>query len=299
MSFLSSKKVVVTHNGSFHPDDVFAVASLSLLNKGKIKIVRTREESEIKRADYVVDVGVIYDPDKNFFDHHQIGGAGERENKVPYSSVGLIWKKYGKEICGSEHLAEKLDKKLFQFIDLIDNGVGECLPVFGDVFPFTIGDMVDNMNPKFSRDFDEKFCEAVLTAEKIIKDAIEFCKLEEKAEEMIEEAYRKSSDKRVLILEESYPWFEIVPKYREALFVIEPEFEADKKEVFWKVKSVRDNPNNFINRKDLPIEWAGKRDEELAKATGVADAVFCHNKRFMAVAKTKEGAIKLAELALE
>jgi uncharacterized UPF0160 family protein len=39
-------------------------------------------------------------------------------------------------------------------------------------------------------------------------------------------------------------------------------------------------------------------NEELAQVTGVADAVFCHNKLFMAVAKSKEGAIKLAELAL-
>ena len=39
-------------------------------------------------------------------------------------------------------------------------------------------------------------------------------------------------------------------------------------------------------------------DEEFEKITGVEGAVFCHRTLFMAVAKSKEGAIKLAKLAL-
>ncbi len=42
----------------------------------------------------------------------------------------------------------------------------------------------------------------------------------------------------------------------------------------------------------------GLRDEELQKITGVEDAVFCHKGLFLAVSKSKEGAVKLAELAL-
>jgi uncharacterized UPF0160 family protein len=36
----------------------------------------------------------------------------------------------------------------------------------------------------------------------------------------------------------------------------------------------------------------------LEKITGVAGAIFCHNARFMAVAKTKEAILKLSEIAL-
>ena len=50
--------------------------------------------------------------------------------------------------------------------------------------------------------------------------------------------------------------------------------------------------------KPLPESWGGKQDEELAQATGVQDARFCHRGLFMITAKSKEGAIKLAELAL-
>ena len=75
----SDKKIIVaTHNGSFHTDDVFAVASLSLAfsNEG-LQVVRTRDQEVIKSADIVVDVGRIHDVDKNRFDHHQEGGAGK------------------------------------------------------------------------------------------------------------------------------------------------------------------------------------------------------------------------------
>ena len=42
-----------------------------------------------------------------------------------------------------------------------------------------------------------------------------------------------------------------------------------------------------------------KAKKDLEKVTGVPGSVFCHNDRFVAVAKTKEGAIELAQLALD
>ena len=38
MSIFKKKKICVTHNGSFHADDLFAMAALSILNNGNIKI---------------------------------------------------------------------------------------------------------------------------------------------------------------------------------------------------------------------------------------------------------------------
>jgi uncharacterized UPF0160 family protein len=55
----------------------------------------------------------------------------------------------------------------------------------------------------------------------------------------------------------------------------------------------------FDLRKSFPESWAGKVDGELAKASGVPDAVFCHNKRFIAVAKSRDGALALVKKALE
>ena len=66
----------------------------------------------------------------------------------------------------------------------------------------------------------------------------------------------------------------------------------------WRVLAVRKRAESFENKKNLPRSWAGLRDKELQKITGVKDAVFCHRNLFMAVAKSKEGAIALARKAL-
>ena len=111
---INSKKLI-THNGSFHADDIFACATLSLVLERageKFEVFRTRDEEIIKTGDYVFDVGGIYDADKNRFDHHQIGGAGKRENGIEYSSFGLVWKKFGKSICEDEEASNELDRKI-------------------------------------------------------------------------------------------------------------------------------------------------------------------------------------------
>ena len=57
------KKIrIVTHNGTFHADELLAVAALEIYLKDKAyEVIRTRDMEIIKSADYVVDVGGIYD----------------------------------------------------------------------------------------------------------------------------------------------------------------------------------------------------------------------------------------------
>ena len=90
---------IVTHSGSFHQDELFAVAALKMIYPDA-EIIRTRDPKIIVSGDIVVDIGGISDPEKNRFDHHQDGGAGKRHNGMPYASFGLVWKKFGRQICG-------------------------------------------------------------------------------------------------------------------------------------------------------------------------------------------------------
>ena len=84
--------------------------------------------------------------------------------------------------------------------------------------------------------------------------------------------------------------------YKDILFVVVP---ASKSLESWKLLAVPSSINSFENRKNLPQAWAGLKDEELQKISGVSDATFCHRGLFLAGAKSKEGAIKLAQIALE
>jgi uncharacterized UPF0160 family protein len=299
MIFKKSKKLI-THNGSFHSDDIFACATLSLLleKKGeKFKIFRTRDEKIIKTGDYVFDIGGIYDAEKNRFDHHQIGGAGKRENGIEYSSFGLVWKKFGKRLCRLEEVAEIIDDNLVAPVDAFDNGF-DLVENKYSISPYFVQHFFLAMRPtvreKKTNNY-KMFLKSVKIAKEILKREIVHAEDAVLSEKKIASIYNKNEDKRILILSEDFHNEDILSKFKGLLFVVYPRRNDD----LWGIRTVKENSRTFINRKDLPKTWAGKRDKEMAKITGVEDAIFCHNGLFLAVAKSREGAIKLAQIALE
>ncbi len=289
---LQQKKILITHNGTFHADEIFSTAVLSILLESNIKVIRTRDENIIKTGDYIYDVGGEYDPSRNRFDHHQPGGAGKRENGVPYAAFGLVWKAYGEKICGSKEVADKIDQGLVQAIDSDDNGI-DLYKSIGDVAPYLLVNAINAFRPSWKEEeSDEPFFELVSFFKKFLLRKIKKAKDALEAESFIMQAYEEAPDKRLVILSDSYPWRHLFIEYPEPLYVIIP--KAGK----WNVYCVQKEEKSFENRKSLPGTWAGLRDEELRKVTGVADAIFCHNNLFLAIAKSKEGAVKLAQKAL-
>ena len=316
MRINNKKKIIVTHSGSFHADDVFACAALSILEKGKVKIIRTRDEKIIKTGNYVVDVGGIYDPAKNRFDHHQREGAGKRpapsgssragsrevegENGIPYASFGLVWKKFGEEICGSKEVALTIDKKLVQPTDAGDSGVLISKNLIEDVSDYDISNVFDTFLPTWKegerdeKNVDEQFLKVVDLAKKILEREIIREQAKRESDVLVQKTYEESEDKRLIILKRYLPWKRVLAEYLEPLYVISPR-EEDK----WQAEAVIIAGEKFKRRKYFSESWAGLRDEELANVTGVKDALFCHKDLFICVAKSYEGAIKLAKLALE
>ena len=67
----------------------------------------------------------------------------------------------------------------------------------------------------------------------------------------------------------------------------------------WMVDAMPPEPDSFAQRLPLPLEWAGLQAGELASRSGVDDAVFVHLRRFVGAAKSRAGAIKLANRALD
>ncbi len=106
-------ETIITHEGTFHADEVFATAilkdlfpdSMELKAGGKVdfvKYLRTRDPKTVSQSlqsdsVMVIDTGGEDNPEKFNYDHHQVQGAGQRENGVKYATAGLIWEQYGKE----------------------------------------------------------------------------------------------------------------------------------------------------------------------------------------------------------
>lgn len=300
----TKKKKIITHNGSFHADDIFACGTIALyLDRQNLPytFVRTREEKEITKGDFVVDVGGIDDPVRNFFDHHQQGGAGKRENGIPYASFGLVWKKFGPLLCENAEITEDIDRRIVQPIDAIDNGISISEPSEAGICDYGIHGIIGAYQNTWKEAGNTKqqyknFVRLVNFFKDILNREIErsFHRIEMVS--VIQEVYDNTLNKEILVIPHHVTvgaLIQVLDKHKEVLFVV------CKSNNNWKVLAMRKEPCSFENRKSLPESWAAKRGEELAEITGVPDAVFCHNARFLAVAESKEGAQKLAEIALK
>jgi uncharacterized UPF0160 family protein len=285
-------KTIATHNGNFHADDVFSVAALKSIFPS-FKLIRTRDLELIAKADIVIDVGGEYDSDADRFDHHQRGGAGERENGIPYSSFGLIWQKYGLEICqGNQDVANGVDAGLVSTIDAID-----CGHVEGVSKGISLSQTISMFNPTWQEDshFDTCFDEAVDFASRVLTRFIASANGGISAKAIVAKAIDNAEDPRVIVLEKFTPWKRTVQALsEEALYMVYPSQTGQ-----WRIQTVPVELGSFEDRKSLPKPWAGLSDKELQEVTGIDDAMFCHNGLFIAGAESFESTMKMASIAVE
>jgi uncharacterized UPF0160 family protein len=301
MNIFKKRKILVTHNGTFHADDLFAAATLSILNKGNITIIRTRDPKIILTGDYVFDVGGQYDGIR-FFDHHQKGGAGQRENGIPYSSFGLVWKEFGEQICDSKEIAELIDKKIVCSIDAHDNGLDIIKPIYKDIFPYMADQIFLIYKPTWKekiKDINLVFSEQIKNVEQILLREIEVAKSDIEAINIMMDVYNKSKDKRIIIVDNDFPRYlyqDTLSRLEEPVYVVLPSGHSNS----WKVEAIRISPDTMENRKRFPESWCGffVGDLKIKEVTGVNEASFSHKAGFLIIAESKEGAIKLAEKAI-
>lgn len=291
--------LVATHNGSFHADEVFAIAALGLLPE-PIEVIRTRDREELAAADIRVDVGFRYDPAAGDYDHHQREFDLVRDNGVGYASFGLVWMEFGARICGGdEEVADAVEESLVQSVDANDTGQRITQSLIEGVRPMTVNGVVGGFNARWDEDLTEaeereRFDAAVALARGIIEREIAGAASGRRAVRIVREAIAAAADPRIVRLPDNVPWKQVVVSEAPgALFVIYPKRQG------FGVEAVPLALGTFDNRRDFPAEWAGLENEDLTRVTGVEDALFCHAKRFLAVARSSEGADRLAALALE
>lgn len=308
--------IIATHSGKFHADDVWAVATLNIIYPGS-ELIRTRDPARLRDADFAIDVGDVWEPAAGRFDHHQKGFAGARQSGVVYASAGLVWKEYGARCVtavAQEHAGQSLaldaarqiayaiDSDLVQYLDMADTGAARSAPG-----GYGLSAVVSGFNPSW---LDEQAAGSAEAAEAlrmtrfrralefmtdILINAVKYRVGSLLAVEQVRQADRLE-DGRLLFLENSsLPWSSIVRnEMPKVLFVI----SYSPTEQRYLLHTVPKAPESFEARKDLPASWAGLRNASLAAVTGVQDAVFCHNGRFIAAAGSFAGILDMARQAL-
>jgi uncharacterized UPF0160 family protein len=290
---------VVTHSGTFHADDVFASAVLRVALRD-FDFIRTRDPALIAAADIVFDVGGVYDPAAKRYDHH-MRDLPRREDGTPYSSVGLIWREYGRQALDHfvpeigddtrEVVWQDIDGGLILAIDLADNGVSSACPGH-------LALLIEAFNPTWdsTQTYDEAFAEAADVAHGILQRACRQAYAEAKAISFVTAAARETKDPRVIVLDRKLPWEKAVfdGGLSDLLFVIYPNEDSTS----WYCRTIPPEPNSFGQRLSLPESWRGLQEEAFSKAAGIPDGVFCHPSGFICGARSRASAIRLAEQAI-
>jgi uncharacterized UPF0160 family protein len=139
----------------------------------------------------------------------------------------------------------------------------------------------------------QNFDAAVALAQGILEREVASAASARRSQRIVREAIAAAPDPRIIELPVNAPWKQVlVPEAADAQFVIYPKRQG------FGLEAVPRELGSFENRRNLPTAWAGLEGADLVVATGVEDALFCHAKRFLVVARSQAGIQRLAELAL-
>ena len=285
---------LITHGGTFHPDDVFSTVLMSKIIDDPVVYRATASESAYANK-------IVYDIGFGEFDHHG-PDALMRNEKIKYSSFGLLWKRYGKEYLTKitsdiDEMWTAIDERLVMQIDGIDNG--NFPKITADYSLLDLDAVIDLFNRGWNEkvDNDEQFIQAFLTAENIFDRLIIKEQAKINAKKIVEEKIRNTTGE-ILILDDYMPYHEALfnKKLKEAENIKIIIFPSNRKGYNIKPKTISKDSKELLIK--FPKELLGLHDEELASKTKIPTARFIHTEGFIAATDTLEDAISLATLAL-
>lgn len=271
----------ITHSGKFHIDDVISTIFLSKLNKN---IILTRVPT-VKNIN--IEDKIVYDIGLGEFDHHQKNRNGQRANGIYYSSLGLLWKKFGKKYL--ENLKVKnidktfryMEDELIQYIDATDNMQTEYLE--NKISP----DFIKLCNPEWNESIteDEAFTNALKLADEFWNIYIKHAIAEVEAIDIIMNKISKSK--------ECYIVFDREIPYRKAI-----KFYNENKVRYLIFKSRREGYEirTITNECKFKEELVQSTDINASiNLTGINELIYVDNHAKLCCTKTLESAIQLVK----
>ncbi|XP_035681585.1 MYG1 exonuclease-like [Branchiostoma floridae] len=321
-------KQIGTHDGTFHCDEALACYLLRKLPRYRdYDIVRSRKPDVLAACDIVVDVGGQYDPATHRYDHHQRtfnetmnSLSPEKPWVTKLSSAGLVYLHFGQEII-AHMLGDGADKKLcnvvynkvyqnlIEEIDAIDNGVSQFDGTPRYLMTTNLSARVGRLNPAWNeadQDTTERFHKAMAMVGEEFEDRVRYYSQawwpgRKLVRDALEARHGVDQSGQVIVMEQVCPW-------KEHLFELEQEMQVEPSIKYvlyadqngnWRVQCVPMETQSFQSRLPLPEDWRGVRDDELSKLSGIDGCVFVHASGFIGGNKTRQGALLMAQRALQ
>lgn len=301
---------IVTHNGKFHADEVTCVALLTCYFAFKnieTTLLRTRDFSNFKEDDILVDVGLDYNHQKLHYDHHQTDfkETWSEKDTIILSSAGLVWRHYGNYIIEMylSNNPEKYDNtfnyseetiqdiknniyyELIEEIDANDNGI-----VY-DKKNLNISQIIADLNEDITNEHIQyiKFNKSVSLVGEIFD--INFKKI-------IDTYFDFQKDLEIVSqMDLTHPFIGVdknIPTLFKCLDVLDPDFNVKF--------CIFENKNEYTIKtrridKFLPICPIIPEDK-IKELCDSDDIIFVHKSNFMAKVKSLETAIKIVKFSL-
>jgi uncharacterized UPF0160 family protein len=266
-----------------------------------IALERTRDADAVARADLVFDVGGLFDRQaRRVRPSH--ARPTLREDGTPYSSLGLLWREYGRTAVPAflggaepdvvEAVWRELDGSLVVEIDRTDNGIG----VAGAGH---LSSVIEAFNPVWDEagDQNEAFTAAADLAAGILARQCRQVAASERAKSMVFAASRSAEDARILVLDRKLPWEAAVYDggLTDALYVVYP----DEAHARWYCRSVSVAQNSFEQRLPLPEALGGPARPRVLAGRGHRRRRVLPPSRFICAATSRGSAIALAQRSIE
>lgn len=331
LSTYNNCKVIVTHSGCFHADEVMACTLLKYHPEFKnYVILRSRNKDIWKKADCIVDVGGVFNPQEKKYDHHMSTFIDyfNKELKITpilLSAAGLVYKYEGKQIIESlfktwncydemkdliSSIHDKLYINLIHGIDGEDNGISQypkCENIKQYKNSTSYGSLVSKLNPSIlnSNDQSTQFKLALKLGEEIFLSEIKmltfiYYPAYQHVKQAFENRFKIHKSGKVLLIEKEIPW-------KEHLFTLEEENNLKGEILFVlgqtlkegiRVYTVPSSIGSFEFRKGIFEKWRGLDNDELKKESGIQDIIFVHRAGFIGGAQSLESAIKVVDQSL-
>lgn len=258
---------ILTHNGTFHSDEVFASALITffMAKNKKVRICRSRKEQHIKlflanKNSFTIDIGGEYQTQLRNFDHHQDDVTVEGN-----ASVMLILNYLHEISIFDDALYNYLKDNLVQFLNNWDLGLEQGyanfrhkpIPTIISSFNrFNATEKVENQQFKKALDF------AILIIENEVDAYYQLLKAKAGFKK------HRNITREIIIFDDYYPQYaKLIKQCAKVRFYIHP--LNDK----WAVKTTDSelNPLPLINDSD--------------------ELVFAHKNRFLSIFTTRHAAI--------
>ena len=280
---------VVTHDGIFHADEVFACALLCIAyGRNNVGIIRSRDHKVLEIATsnkdtWTIDVGNSYDPSMLNLDHHMrdFNITNSFGNKL--SSFGMVVE----ELLRRDFFNE-VKESLLKFsnkVDMLDNGVKKAEDL---LFLSVLNSYSDNEVINFYA--------ALETATSYLRSLINQWKEEVTINERLEKAIQIRRN-GIVASEEYIPVDERLNALEDVRLVV-----YKNKQGTYNIQSVNvTETKDFSVRCPAPSKWLGLRDEELIRASGGLPLTFCHVGGFLTVTSTDNivEAIRVARIIID